>query len=210
MSKEYFQEIAGNWDDMQQSFFSEKIREKAFKLAEISVGETVADIGAGTGYLTEGLLSHGLNVIAIDQSENMLQKLAQKFGDENRKKTLLTCKVGDAENLPLQDESVDSTFANMYLHHVEVPQNAIKEMARVTKSGGNVVITDLDTHEYDFLEAEHYDRWKGFDRSDLRTWYEKAGLRNIQVLSTEEQCSSESSSGETASITVFVAIGVKN
>lgn len=209
MCKEYFQEIASEWDNMQQSFFNQKIRERAFKLANINEGDTAADIGAGTGYITHGLLSHGVNVIAIDQAENMINTLTQKFGDQNHEKPLLTCKVGEAENLPLEDNSVDYAFANMYLHHVEVPMTAIEEMSRITKLGGKVVITDMDSHNYDFLEEEHHDRWKGFDRNDLRKWYEKAGLKNIQVLSTEEKCSAESTSGEIASITVFVAIGEK-
>lgn len=209
MSKEYFQKIASEWDDMQQSFFNQNIREKAFELANIHEGDTAADIGAGTGYITHELLSHGVNVVAIDQAENMINKLTQKFGGQNEKNPMLTCKVGEAENLPLEDNSVDYAFANMYLHHVEVPLKAIEEMTRIIKVGGKVVITDMDSHDYDFLEGEHHDRWKGFDRNDLRKWYEKAGLKNIQVISTEEKCSAESSSGEIASITVFVALGEK-
>ncbi|MHA2031266.1 MAG: SAM-dependent methyltransferase, partial [Candidatus Kariarchaeaceae archaeon] len=84
-----------------------------------------------------------------------------------------------------------------------------EEMSRITRSGGKVVITDMDKHDFDFLEDEHYDRWKGFDRSDLQSWYKTSGLKNIQVLSTEEKCSTESTSGDKASITVFVAIGEK-
>lgn len=209
MSKEYFQEIASEWDNIQQSFFNKKIREKAFELANIQEGETAADIGAGTGYITNGLLSHGVNVVAIDQAENMINKLAQNFGGQNEENPVLTCKVGDGENLPMEDNSVDYAFANMYLHHVEAPLKAIEEMSRITKAGGKVVITDMDSHDYEFLKEEHHDRWNGFDRNDLREWYEKAGLINIQVLSTEEKCSAESTSGEIASITVFVVIGEK-
>ncbi len=209
MSKEYFQEIASEWDNLQESFFSDKIREKAFNLAKINEGEIAADIGAGSGYVTEGLLSRGLNVIAIDQSENMLKEIIEKFHDKKREKVELICKVGEAENLPLKENTVHYTFANMYLHHVEKPINAIKEMVRVTKPGGKVVITDLDTHSYDFLETEHYDRWKGFERNDLKKWYLESGLINVQVVSTEETCSSESTDGEKASISIFAAVGQK-
>lgn len=209
MSKEYFQEIASEWDNLQDSFFSDKIRKKAFKLAKISEGDIAADIGAGSGYVTEGLLSRGLNVIAIDQSENMLKELSEKFQDKKREKIELICKVGEGENLPLEENTVHYSFANMYLHHVEKPINAIKEMVRITKPGGRVVITDLDTHSYDFLESEHYDRWKGFDRSDLKKWYLESGLINVQVVSTKETCSSESIDGEKATISIFAAVGQK-
>ena len=53
-SKGYFDEIAGKWDNMQQSFFSTKVRETAFEIAQVLQGTTAADIGAGTGFVTEG------------------------------------------------------------------------------------------------------------------------------------------------------------
>jgi ubiquinone/menaquinone biosynthesis C-methylase UbiE len=192
VSKAYFQEIASDWDDMQQSFFSKNIREKAFNIAGIKAGKTAADIGAGTGYLTQGLLSNGLNVIAIDQSENMLNELKQKFSMKKIQNISLTCIVGEAENLPLEQNSVDYAFANMYLHHVEHPLTAIREMARIVKPGGKVVITDMDCHDFEFLENEHFDRWKGFEKNEIESWFRKVGLKNVQVLPTEEICSSES------------------
>lgn len=72
-SKTYFNEIAENWDEMRASFFSEDVREVAYSLAEIQKGKVAADIGAGTGYVSEGLLKAELKVIAIDQSEHMLE-----------------------------------------------------------------------------------------------------------------------------------------
>ena len=49
---------------------------------------------------------------------------------------------------------MDYVFANMYLHHVDLPQVAIEEMARVLKPGGKVIITDMDEHDFDFLRKE--------------------------------------------------------
>ena len=48
----------------------------AYAQADIQKRITTADIGTGTGCITEGLLQEGLNVIAVDQSENMLQHMA--------------------------------------------------------------------------------------------------------------------------------------
>jgi len=47
----------------------------------------------------------------------------------------------------------------MYLHHVEDPPAAIKEMVRILKPGGKIVITDADEHNYEFLRTEQQDRW---------------------------------------------------
>ncbi len=49
-SKEYFDEVARDWDKLQSSFFSEEVREKAFTKANVGKGELAADIGAGTGF----------------------------------------------------------------------------------------------------------------------------------------------------------------
>lgn len=117
---------------------------------------------------------------------------------------------GDAGSLPIKDETVDYAFANMYLHHVEVPPVAIKEMARILKPGGALVITDLDEHRFFFLKMEHDDRWMGFNRADIRRWLEDAGLRDVAVDCTGDNCSASSSYGsEKAQTSIFVASGRK-
>ena len=110
-SKEYFEGVADQWDDMRSGFFSEKVREAAYKAADIKAGKLAADIGAGTGFVTKGLVRQGLEVIAVDQSEAMLEELKSKYPD-------LDCRQGQAEDLPLTDDAVNYVFANMYLHHL--------------------------------------------------------------------------------------------
>ncbi|VVB68911.1 Methyltransferase domain protein [uncultured archaeon] len=83
----------------------------------------------------------------------------------------------------------------MYLHHVEVPPEAIKEMARILKPGGMLVITDLDEHCFEFLKREHNDHWMGFSRDDIRRWFEGAGLRDIAIGCVGENCCASSSCG---------------
>lgn len=72
-SKIYFKEVANLWDTMRTGFFSEAVREKAYDMAAVKEGQLAADIGAGTGFVTDGLLQMGLKVIAVDQSEEMLE-----------------------------------------------------------------------------------------------------------------------------------------
>ena len=127
-SNDYFERVADRWDEMRAGFFSEKVRETAYKTADIQSGKQAADIGAGTGFVTEGLLRQGLEVIAVDQSEAMLEALKKKYPN-------LDCRQGEAEGLPVADRIVDYVFANMYLHHVERPSMAIAEMTRILKKG---------------------------------------------------------------------------
>jgi len=78
-SKKYFDEVAHQWDNMQQGFFSEDVRDKAFSVAGVQKGKIAADIGAGSGFISEGLIHKGLKVIAVDQSEAMLAEMRNKL-----------------------------------------------------------------------------------------------------------------------------------
>lgn len=205
-SKTYFDQVAQQWDQLRASFFSEAVREQAIAVAGVQKGKLAADIGAGTGFVTEGLIKLGVRVIAVDQSEAMLLELQNKFGGNNT----IDVRVGHGDAIPIPNGSVDYVFANMYLHHVENPQQAIAEMARILKRDGSLVITDLDEHDVEFLRTEHHDRWLGFRRSDLENWLQNAGLQQVAVISTNERCSSTSSEGPaTAAIPIFLASGQK-
>ncbi len=201
--KQYFEEVANQWDAMRQDFFSEDVRKKAYDAANIQPGGVAADIGAGTGFVTEGLILNGLKVIAVDQSESMLRELEGKFEG-------IDCRVGEADRLPVQDETVDYAFANMYLHHTPDPSRAIAEMARIVKPGGAMVITDLDEHDFAFLKEEHHDRWMGFKRDDVAAWFADAGLKDVRIECVGRDCCATSCDGEgSARISIFAASGVK-
>jgi ubiquinone/menaquinone biosynthesis C-methylase UbiE len=75
MSKEYFEAVAPQWDGMRKGFFSQAVRDNAFATAEVRSGMVAVDVGAGTGFMTEGLISKGVHVIAVDESESMIREL---------------------------------------------------------------------------------------------------------------------------------------
>lgn len=203
-SQPYFQQIATEWENMRRSFFSESVREKAYRAAGIEPGKVAADLGAGSGFMTEGLLRAGLKVIAVDQSSNMIKEMRRRFAENENVEYCL----GDAHSLPLPDGSVDYVFANMYLHHVESPVRAIKEMRRILKPGGKLVIVDLEEHNYEFLKTDQHDRWLGFRRHGILNWFRAAGLKNISVSFPEENCCSSSACGRgPATIRIFLASG---
>jgi ubiquinone/menaquinone biosynthesis C-methylase UbiE len=164
------------------------------------------DVGAGTGFITEGLLKRGVKVIAVDRSYEMLGQMKQKFKDYKD----IEYRQGEAESLPIDNNTVDYSMANMYLHHVEDPLAAIKEMVRILKPGGKFAHADLDEHNFEFLMLEHHDRWMGFKREDVKQWLQKAGLKNVIVDCAGGNCCTTSNCGcSSASISIFIAYGEK-
>ncbi len=205
-SRDYFATVADKWDEMRAGYFSEAVRDKALAAAGVDEGRTAADVGTGTGFVTEALIEAGLSVIAVDRSPEMLDRLEAKFGSTGR----VECRLGGGNDLPLKDGEVDYVFANMYLHHVEEPPAAVAEMARVLKPGGVMVITDLDRHDHAFLLREQHDRWPGFDREEVAGWLKAAGLKDAAVESVGQNCCAASECGsERAAVSIFVAAGRK-
>jgi len=88
----------------------------------------VLDVGAGTGKLTRTLVDIGLDVVAVDPSALMLDGLVAALPEVERW-------VGTAEELPLDDASVDAVTCGQAWHWVDAAQGAA-EVARVLRPGG--------------------------------------------------------------------------
>lgn len=205
-SKNYFETVAQDWDTMRTEFFPTSVREKAISEMSIQPDMRVADIGAGTGFLTEGLSNLPVQILAIDESEKMLEVMQQKF----KSNTNIQYIASESESLAVPDNHLDYALANMFLHHVERPAMTIKEIYRTIKIGGKLIITDLDKHNFEFLVTEQNDRWMGFERADIIQWFESAGFKDVKVDCVNANCCADSCDTDaSAKVTIFIATGVK-
>lgn len=139
----------------------------------------VADLGSGEGLLSELLARRCKHVIAVDNSEKMVQfgaRKAKKNGLDN-----LEFRHGDLEAPPIDDGSRDLVILSQALHHAEDPARAVKSAARLLRDGGQLMILDLLKHDFSRAKDLYGDRWLGFPESDIHRWLEDAGLREIEI-----------------------------
>ena len=206
-ARDYFESIADQWDSMRSGYFTEAVREAAIARSYLHPDMIVADIGAGTGFVTAGLAPRVKKVHLVDGSRAMLDVARQNLASFAN----LEFHEADGQSLPLPDASLDAAFANMYLHHCPDPLSAILEIVRTLRPGGRLVVTDMDSHSHAWLKEEMADVWLGFDREQIRSWFTQAGLVNLVIDCTGESCSarSQEADGESARIDVFVATGTR-
>jgi ubiquinone/menaquinone biosynthesis C-methylase UbiE len=102
----------------------------------------VAGIGSGTGFVAAGPAPLIKRVYVVDGSAAMLNVAKKNLSSF----TNVEYHAADGSSLPFPEDSLDAEFANMYLHHAVDPLAASREMARVLRPGGRLVITDEDAH----------------------------------------------------------------
>jgi len=102
------------------------------------IGETVLDVGCGTGELARRLARSGAHVVGVDPDERSVA-VARAWG----KPSTIEYHLAAAERLPLQDGSVDAVVSSVSAHHWEDREKGFAELARVLRPGGRIVFAEL-------------------------------------------------------------------
>ncbi|MFZ5494406.1 MAG: ArsR/SmtB family transcription factor [Verrucomicrobiota bacterium] len=140
---------------------------------------TVADLGAGEGLVSQLLARRAERVWCIDNSPKMVEvgtELAKKNGLAN-----LAYKLGDIEQVPLPDKSVDLAILSQALHHASHPQTAVNEAFRILRPGGQLLVLDLKEHGFEKARELYGDLWLGFKESALHGFLKSAGFQKVEV-----------------------------
>ncbi|MBO3278169.1 metalloregulator ArsR/SmtB family transcription factor [Pseudomonas schmalbachii] len=135
-------------------------------------GATALEVGPGDGGFLPELARRFSQVTALDNSAAMLELAQARCAEEGLGNVRLTL----ADALHDSAEVADCVVLNMVLHHFATPADALKQLARLVRPGGSLLVTDLCSHDQGWAREACGDLWLGFDQEDLARWADAAGL----------------------------------
>lgn len=154
------------------------VRESVVSLTNAPKGSKILDVATGTGQQAFAFAKEGYEVIGIDLSEAMLSVAKKKNKYRNAK-----FEAADATNLPFKDNSFDVSSVSFALHGMplSIREKVLKEMVRVTKQKGTIVVVDYDLPKnklgrfliYHFIALYEPEYYKSFIKSDLEALLNK-------------------------------------
>lgn len=141
-----FDNISGKYDFLNH-FLSLGIdiawRKKAIRTLRPYQPKTILDVATGTGdFALEALALHPERVIGVDISEGMLAVGRKKIA-ARKLEGVVELKTGDSENLPFPDNFFDAVIVAFGVRNFENLEQGLREMKRVLKPGGRVVILEF-------------------------------------------------------------------
>lgn len=158
--------------------------------ANMKEGETVVDLGSGAGidvFLAANKVGKTGKAIGIDLTDEMLEKArrnAKEHGYSN-----VEFRKGDIEKrMPVDDNSVDLVISNCVINLTTDKVEAFKEVCRILRPGGRMIISDLVTSMEVPPENANADKWCGcidgaLTRENYLQSIRKAGFDDVEVLS---------------------------
>ncbi|WP_273526820.1 metalloregulator ArsR/SmtB family transcription factor [Pseudomonas sp.] len=175
-SEDFFARMAGSFQARQDLLAGlPQYRDSVLALLDalnFDATATALEVGPGDGSFLPELASRFRHVVALDNSAAMLELArarCEQAGLDN-----VELKLADA----LHDECppADCVVLNMVLHHLAAPGEALKQLARLVKAGGSLLITELCSHNQSWAREACGDLWLGFEQDDLARWADAAGL----------------------------------
>ena len=170
-SQLFFSTSFGAWDEMR----AEMIGGRTDLLALLDLLDerwTIGDLGCGTGHVTEALAPCVGRVIAVDESGPMLSAARERLS----KLSNVELRAGTVESLPIEDGALDAAILFLVAHFIAEPDALMREVQRVLKPGGKLLLVDFIVHERAEYAIQLGHVWQGFDESQVVSWLQETGF----------------------------------
>lgn len=188
-TREFFDRVAPEWESIRSGYYDDEVTGRLLDAGILRSDMTLVDLGAGDGYLSRAVSKHVGKVIAADISGEMLKELERKAARDGLTNIMtIECDVCD---MPLEDESVDLVCANMFLHHIDEPVLALKEIYRILKPDGRVFLADLSEHGNSEFKDKMHDIWQGFSQKEMKEWFARCKFKNIKFDTLSKKASAK-------------------
>ena len=142
--------------------------------SSVEATNTALEIGPGYGQFLKKLSVAFDQVVALDNSAEMLEQCEQR----SKKQGLTNIHFHHGDTFSAIDKGITSDFVslNMVLHHNPTPGDIIKHCAELLNDNGVLLITDLCAHDQDWVKQSCGDLWLGFDPQEITDWAKRANL----------------------------------
>ena len=146
--------------------------------AGVSLGKDMLEIGPGPGAATAWLLERVAHLTVLEADEAAARRLVARYADSN-----VTVDIGDAMQMPYDDESFDSVGSFTMLHHVPTAAaqyQILVEALRVLRPGGWLAGSDsLASNDLHYFH--HDDTYNPAEPSTLLVWLRALGFTPITI-----------------------------
>lgn len=180
---EHFNQLATRYSSLRASEeYVDPLTDEVARLGRLR-GSRVLDVGCGPGTVARQLAqAFDVDAVGVDSSPKMIEAAQREAGG------LAEFSVGRAEQLPLDDESVDAVVMRLVVHHLDRPR-AFRESFRVLRPSGRLVVTTTDPDAFDtFWMRPYFPSYVGIERRrfpsgvTLRHDLSAAGFTEIRVI----------------------------
>lgn len=180
----FWDKVSGFYDLFEILYNGKVYRGLGRKVAEeIEKDDIVLECACGTGAISKYMAPKCKQLIATDFSEGMLKRTSLKC----RRYKNVKIKRADMTQLKYRDNRFDKVVAGNVIHLLDNPYTAIKELERVCKAGGKIIIpTYINASDATnkkavrLLEAAGANFKRQFDMNSYRKFFESAGYKNVE------------------------------
>lgn len=190
----FWDKVSGLYDIFETAYNGKVYQSLGKRVAEeIRQNDIVLECACGTGAISKYIAPKCKQLIATDFSKGMLKQASKKC----RKYNNIQIRCADMTHLNCQDNSFDKVIAGNVIHLLEKPYAVIKELERVCKVGGKIIIptyinasSNTNKIAVRLLEFAGANFKRQFDMDSYKEFFKEAGYKNMEyyVVSGRMSC----------------------